>query len=162
MRFGQVVRWGSDVLPAWQRAAHNGFTNPDVWGVLPDRVCWISARVETSDISKMYVIGSPDWKDVFGTYRVEAIAAQAMAGPDDQHRHKSRIIGIGSAYSEGFMFEKIAMVASSGEGPFVVINGNHRAVGSHRVDRLVGLDVFVGLHADMESDYQWFRWAVGG
>lgn len=163
MQFGRVVRWEQDVFAAWQRASNNASRpNSDVWGKLPDHVCWLSARVEEIDIPRLYVIGSGDWKEVFGTYRLADIAAKPLTGTDDKYKHSSRIIGIGSAYSTGKHFEPIAMVSFSGEGPFVIIDGNHRGVGMHRAGLLVGREVFVGLHSAIGTEFGWFRQAVSG
>ena len=163
MRFGRVVSWENDVFAAWRRASNNAMRpNSDVWGKLPEHVCWLTARVEQIDIPRLYVIGSSDWKEVFGSYRLSEIAAKPLTGTDDKHKHSSRIVGISSAYSAGKQFEPVVMVSFSGEGPFVVIDGNHRAVGMHRAGLLVGREVFVGLHPAIGSGYGWFKQAVVG
>jgi hypothetical protein len=120
----------------------------------------LSARVEEIDIARLYVIGSGDWKEVFGTYRLADISSKALTTGDDKHKHSSRIIGIGSAYLNGTHFEPIAMVSYSGEGPFVVVDGNHRAVGMQRVGLLVGREIFLGLHSAIGTEFVWFRQAI--
>ena len=161
MRIGRVVYWERDVLAAWRRSVNNADRpDSDVWGKLPPNVCWVTARIEDVDVPKIHVIGSSDWKDIFGTYRLVDIASQAFHGTDDKHTHRSRILGIENAYATGKHFEPIAMVASSGEGPFVVIQGNHRAVAIQRLGLLVGQTVFVGLHEEISASFGWFRQAV--
>lgn len=161
MRIGRTVDWEQDVFAAWRRTADNAARpNSDVWGRLPEHVCWVSAWVEEIDIPRLYVIGSSDWKEVFGTYRLSEIGAKVLTSEDDRHRHSSRIIGIGAAYATGREFEPVAMVSYSGEGPFVVIDGNHRAVALYRIGLLVGREVYLGLHPLIGTRFGWFRHAV--
>ena len=161
MHIGRTVDWETDVFAAWQRsAAGNGIPNGDVWGTLPPGVCWFNCRVEPEDIEKIYVIGSLDWKDVFGTYRLRGIAAASFDGKDDSFRHKFRIYGIRNAMAVGRDFEPIILTAFSGDGPFVIIEGNHRAVAMTQLGILAGHSVFVGFHKQIGSDFNWFRRAV--
>jgi hypothetical protein len=160
MKLGRVVDWERDVLAAWKRSANNApRPNSDVWGKLPQGVCWLEGRIEYDDIDRLYVLGSSDWKEVFGSYRVVEIASKEF-GIDDKHKHRSRICAIGDAYSIGKLFEPIAMVAFSGAGPFMVIDGNHRVVAMERRRLLVGQSVFLGLHREIGTSFGWFNNAV--
>lgn len=160
MRIGRVVNWEQDVKAAWSRSSNDSTCpNSDVWRPLPDNVCWVIARVEVIDVPKICVIGSSDWKDVFGTYRLNDIAAKDLS-TDDKHKHKSRILDIGKKYATGEHLETIAMVAFSGDGPYVVINGNHRAVAMARAKILVDQNVFLGLHKDIGKSFVWFKQAI--
>ena len=161
MHIGPVVDWERDVLAAWRRSANNAERpNSDVWGKLPEHVCWLSARIEESDLAKLHVIGSCDWAEVFRTYRLSDVASCITNEGDDKHKHTSRIRDMGKAYAAGHRFERIAVVSFSGSGPFVVIDGCHRVVAMRRQNILVGQDVFLGLHADIGTSFVWFRQAV--
>ena len=157
MLFGRVATWEHDVFPAWRRSANNALRpNSDVWGNLPQNVCWLVANIDDIDTSRLYVIGSSDWMETFGTYKVQDIAAKPSSTTDDKYKHNSRIKGIGVAYSLGKNLEPIILVCHSGEGPFVVVDGNHRAVAMQKEGLLVGKQVFVGMHARMGTEFNWF------
>lgn len=124
MKFGKIVPW-QRVLLSWQvESRMDPRPNSDVWGKLPgegENVCWFECVIEESDRSRLYVIGSSDWKNLFGSYRAEKIAT-ALDGPDE-HQHKERIKGIAGAIKGGKKFEPSAFVSSSLDGPFVASTG---------------------------------------
>lgn len=156
MELGNVVDWEQHVLPAWRRSSRQTSPNADVWGRLPPGVCWFQCRIADNDIEKLLVIGSEDWPDVFGSYRLTEIS-RADYADDDVYGHKSRVRGIRLAMEQGLQAEPLVLVADSGAGPFVIIDGNHRAIGLHQLDRLVGQTCFVGFHHRMHADFVWFR-----
>lgn len=161
MRIGRVVDWENDVLASWRRSAEGVLApNQDVWSMLPSGVCWFDGRIERQDLEKMHVIGSNDWKDVFGSYVLKTVAAQVFEIPDDPHRHSSRITGIRHALATGRQFEPLILTAFSGDGPFVVIEGNHRAVALAQLNLLHGQPAFIGFHRAMGTEFHWFRRAV--
>lgn len=160
MRIGRAVDWETDVFAAWRRSADGDESpNSDVWSTLPPGVCWFNCRIEPEDIEKIYVIGSFDWNEVFGTYGLRSIAATSC-DEDDSFRHKSRINAIRNAMAVGRGFEPIILTAFSGDGPFVIIEGNHRAVAMMQLGILTGQPVFIGFHKKIGSEFNWFRRAV--
>ena len=157
----KVVSWDHDVFPAWRRAANNApQPNSDVWGKLPPNMHWSEARVEKNDIHKIYIIGSYDWIEVFGTYSLTGIASQEFNGITDKYKRHPKILEIEKKYAQGCSFEPIIMVSLSVEGPFVLIDGNNRAVAMQRQGILIGKAVFLGLHSDIGKSFMWYRNAV--
>lgn len=153
----QVIEWKRDVFPAWQRSAGGANNpNPDVWGVLPFGVCWFQGSIEKQDIQNIFLIGSDDWGEVFGTYKLTDVKL-AASEEDDQYKHRSRIKKIQTSLADGWNAEPIILVAAHGEGRFVVIDGNHRAIAMADMDLLVGRDCYVGFHARMETDFEWWQ-----
>ncbi|MBF0212148.1 MAG: hypothetical protein HQM00_01145 [Magnetococcales bacterium] len=160
MHIGCAVEWEHDVLASWRRSAGGKpLPRPEVWQPLPAGVCWFLCRVEPEDCDKLYVIGSRDWKLLFGTCRLQTIAADPCQGTDD-YRHKSRIVRMKKALATGDRFEPLIFTAFSGEGPFVIIDGNHRAIALLQLGLLIGQTVFIGFHPRMGQEYLWFRRAV--
>lgn len=158
MRFHEAVQWET-VFHGWRRQAGGSLCpNEDIWGVLPHGTCWLSATVEEKDVPRLFVIGSGDWKSTFGTYNVCKIAEQCCG--DDVYKHQPRIDAIGAEAAAGKTYERIAMVSNSGDGPFVVLDGNHRAVAFTRVKMIIGMKVYVGLHPKMREAYSWFKNAL--
>lgn len=162
MHIGSTVDWETDVLAAWKKAANpEKAPNNDVWERLPEGMCWFNCLIEPSDIEKIYVIGSYDWKEVFGTYCLSGVAANSCDA-DDRFRHKSKIMAIRNAIAVGKSVDPIILTAFSGSGPFVIIEGNHRAAAMMQLGVLAGQRVYVGFHQKIGSDFLWFRRAVLG
>jgi hypothetical protein len=159
MELGDVVDWDQHVLSAWRRSSQRTSPNADVWGRLPPGVCWFKGRITDSDVGKLLLVGSEDWYDVFGSYRQTEVS-RANYADDDVYGHKARVRNIRAAMSQGRQMEPLVLVADSAGGPFVLIDGNHRAICLHQLGKLVGQDCFVGFHHRMHADFLWSRRAV--
>jgi len=109
----------------------------------------------------MFVLAGHEWKDAFGTYSLNAVAAAKLV-PDDQNHHKSRIERLMHTLSTGHKFRSLALTAFSGEGPYVMIDGSHRAAAMLRLGILAGQSCYVGFHQQMGQDSSWFRQAICG
>ncbi|MBF0439480.1 MAG: polysaccharide deacetylase family protein [Magnetococcales bacterium] len=163
---GSRVDWESDVLASWRRSAGGAkFPKQKIWELLPTGVNWFICRIDAQDIDRMYLFGTYDWEQAFasGSYHLSTIAAdpcQENAEEQNNFRHKFRINEIRKMYASGLRFEPIILTACSMEGPFVIIDGNHRAIAMQQLGMLVGQTVFIGLHDKMESDFGWFRETV--
>ena len=162
MKIGAVVDWNSEVMPTWNGSAqHTGHFNRDIWGRLPDGMCWFRCRIEPQDIPLCYVIGSEDWQEKFGSYRLLDIAEAYGEAADDNDRHKSHIQAMRQSLGEGWGGGTLILVASDGTGPFVLIDGNHRAVAMQLHGSLAGRECFVGFHHRLADDFVWYWRALG-
>lgn len=160
MQIGCAVDWEERVLSSWRRSAGGKpLPKPEVWQPMPPGVCWFQCRVEPEDQKKIYVIGSRDWKLLFGSCHLQTVAANPCLGTDD-YRHQSRVRSMKKALAVGDTFEPLILTAFSGAGPFVIIDGNHRAIALLQLGLLVGQPVFIGFHPRMGHDFIWFRRAV--
>lgn len=159
MKTGAVVDWQKTVMPVWRDAAkHTGHYNRDVWGRLPEDVCWFHARMEPQDIALLYVIGSEDWLKEFGSYRLLDIAGseENIGGYHREHIHEIRR-NTGSAKTSA----PLIVVAGDAAGPFVLLDGNHRAVALQLCGLLAGQECFLGLHQALAEDFVWYWRALG-
>lgn len=160
MRFKSVVTWDGEVHPEWARACRgNWLAGDEIWRQFPLETCWIDAEIEDDDASRIFVIGSGDWKTDFGSYRLSEVAAQQY-DIDDKRKHRSRIVAMQQAIEAGLQLGRPILISSSGEGPFVIMDGNHRLVAHHRAGKLGGLPVYVGLHHRIPRVVIWFSAAV--
>jgi hypothetical protein len=160
MRITDSVSWDQDVLPAWRRAAGNAESpNSDVWGKLPEGVSWFCGNIENSDIQNLYVIGSDDWKKVFGSFSLVEIAADTSP-EDDKYKHRQKLRKLRDKISKGEQFEPMIGVSSSENGPFVIIDGNHRAVAYLRLGLLEDQPSFIGLHSNIQTEFVWYKLAL--
>jgi hypothetical protein len=161
MKIGAVVDWDQIVMPIWRASAeHTGHYNRDVWGRLPEGMCWFRCRIEPQDIAGCHVIGAEDWRDTFGSYRL-ADVVESYAGVDDGERHKSHIETMRKSLDKGWDAGQLIFVASDGAGPFVLIDGNHRAVALQLQGLLAGQECFVGFHHRLADDFVWYWRALG-
>ncbi|WP_338847782.1 hypothetical protein V8J88_03390 [Massilia sp. W12] len=167
MRLGRAVHWETVVLPAWRRAACSSEdANADVWRHLPPDCCWLQGEIETPDIEKMFIIGSQDWFDVFGAYQLGHIAQRIQAdraaqAPDDIWQHHSHVQYLYDSYCrQSRPAQPLMLAAADARGPFVLLDGNHRALALYLLRQLVGQPCFVALHASMEQDFLWMRRAL--
>lgn len=174
MKLGKVVEWEAEVLPSWRKAATNSsHSNSDIWSRLPPGVCWLKGEIEAQDVAQLYVVGSQDWHDVFGSYQLQAISARYQTDLqtaqqtdfDDAYHHHTRI---------GRLLESLAnqeksaqrpltpliLVAGDCAGPMVLLDGNHRALALLQLQKLVGQSCFLGLHSQMETAFLWMKRAL--
>ena len=162
MRLGRIVDFKSDVVGTSRRAGRkNRRSDSDVWRKLPEGTCWFACQLEPSDIEKIFVYGGREWKDAFGTFSLNAVA-QANLAQDDRHQHKSRIERLMHTLATGHKFRALALTAFSADGPFVMIDGSHRAAAMLRLGILAGQSCYVGFHQQIGKDYAWFRHALCG
>ncbi len=146
-------------MPAWRGAAgHTGHYNCDIWGRLPEDVRWFRATMEPRDIALLYVIGSEDWLKEFGSYRLLDIvgSTENAAG-----YHRDRIRSIRQNPSSTWQTIPLIAAASDAAGPFVLLDGNHRAVVQQLRGLLVGQACFLGLHPALAEKFVWYWRALG-
>jgi hypothetical protein len=159
MRIAQEVTWHADVFPCWRRSAKNAARpNSDVWGRLPPGVRWFDAELEGSDTARLYLIGSSDIRETFGSYRIGEISESQENR--DRFNHWARVRAIRDALLLGQPLERPILVAESGAGPFVIIDGNHRCLAHYFEQRLVGLPAYLGMVSGLNSAYCWARQAL--
>lgn len=146
-------------MSAWRDSArHTGHFNRDVWGCLPQGMCWFRCRIEPGDIPQVYVIGSEDWQEEFGSYRLLDIAD---AGERADGYHQARIRSMQQSLDKNWDAGTLTLVASAGTGPFVLIDGNHRAAALQRHGLLAGRECYLGFHHRLADDFVWYWRALG-
>jgi len=161
MKLGAKADWNA-VYAEWKMASPGQREpNKDIWSLLPAETEWFWADVEGGDLDNLNIIGSSDWKEVFGSYKLkEVVGAVEMRAEDDRYRHTSRIREIALASREQQVFPSIILVAESLDGPFVAIDGNHRMAGFFMAGDLQGMQVLIGLSPKLSTEFKWFYWAL--
>jgi hypothetical protein len=162
MRLGRVVDFKSDVIGTSRRSDRKSLrSDSDIWRKLPEGTCWFACHIEPSDIERIFVYGGREWKDAFGTFSLSAVL-QANLARDDEHHHKSRIERLMHTLATGHKFRSLALTAFSAEGPYVMIDGCHRAAAMLRLGMLAGQSCYIGFHEQIGKDHSWFRYALCG
>ncbi len=175
MKLGRVVDWDDDVLPSWRKHAPDSRdANADIWQRLPDGVCWVCGDIEPPDLAQLYVVGSADWFEEFGSYRVNEIATRLRAAPHggvdpgcdfgapSANRHRDRIGELrASLRKSSHAVPPLVLVCADVRGPFVIVDGNHRALALLQLDLLSGQPCYLGLHRNM-GKFLWMQRALAG
>lgn len=164
--FGVMIKikkssW-DEVYAEWKKASPaQAEPNRDIWSILPDNVQWCVAEIEANDDSAMNIIGSSDWKALFGSYAMHSVAEQVKhREEDDKYRHTSRILSIVDCALQGIEFPRIIFVAEKLSGPYVAIDGNHRMVGLYLASQMEGKEVFLGISPQLSKAFKWYYWSV--
>jgi hypothetical protein len=125
---------------------------PDITGSnlnYPQGITWYSAEIDDSDIEKLYVISTGDFKIISGgTWLVLQCALNYPRGIGEQH-HLDRINRL--LVKPGGFDPRIITVSNSADGPLTIIEGNHRAMIMQNRNILIGQYCFLGLHKDMRN-----------
>lgn len=160
MKLGVELNWETSVHASWRLSddscADAGSAN---WGILPELTSWRLATLQETDGPNLYVNGSGDWWQVFGSYSVPVIAKN-LKDEDDLFAHSSRIRDMGQAYLDGVVFQPVVLVSFALEGPYVAIDGNHRLVALYQQGLLAGTKVIVGTDDRIGTSHALFREAV--
>jgi hypothetical protein len=160
MKILQSVTWEGEVFPCWRRTSNNApRPNSDVWGPLPVGVCWSEAEIEEFDLAMLYLIGSSDLQQTFGSYRIRDIDRDISGS--DGYNHRVRVQAISRSIRQGRFPEPPIVVSDSPVGPFVFIDGNHRVLAYHSENRLGGLRVYLGMSPNLLTSFPWARQAIG-
>jgi hypothetical protein len=149
------------VLAHWRRFADfDERPGGGTWGPVLEKASWSTARIEPLDVPNLYVIGSGDWFDIFGSYNIERIGQRLSASGDDPYRHSSRIRDMAAALESGGELEPAIMVGPSIRGPFVALDGCHRLVARVSASRIVGERVLLGVTRRLRQEFPPYRNAV--
>jgi len=147
MQIINSVGWEKTVLPIWN-STHPSLVEPNkfIWTQFPSDLVWHSALIESGDIDQICVIGSSDWFDVFQTYRLKKLCQtfDAAVIPKDTSKHVDRIKALQSYFATGKTLAPLILIAPDNRGPYVIVDGNHRASALLLNGDLVGQQVMIG------------------
>ncbi len=161
MQIMKATTWEDEVLPCWQRSANKApRPNSDIWGRLPEGVEWFLAKIEDKDFTKLFLLGSSDFRVTFGTYQISRIRLPFPAGSNDRHHWQP--IQMLEAMKSGRVFDPPICVAESLESEVVFIDGNHRMLMHLLNQSYLGLETYLGLLPGLHSQFPWSRQAIGG
>lgn len=157
----------SEVFSHWETVENISITNRfDI--VFPliaySDLKWRLVKVETHDIESIFIISSDDWK------------TDKLCEPDFSlltaiENYKNSNCEIGKyadmhvkedifASKSGVIDTKFILVSDSMSGPFTIIEGNKRFVVLGKLNRLAGLEVYLGTSDSIKS-YIWARHTYG-
>jgi hypothetical protein len=154
----------SEVWNHWKKIEN--FTDDnfrtDIRDPLPNDLTWHIAEVEWQDFDRMFIISSGDWTDISGgTFRLAEVASRFDLPTADNHtkrisddiRRKIKYLKSG-----GQLDSRLIAVTNSSklDGPITFIEGNRRSVTFAVCQKLVGLNIYVGVSPKI-NDYPWAK-----
>lgn len=105
---------------------------------------WYKAQIEEHDIKEMFLISVEDFRELSqGTWTLSSSCEKYSTDYYDKN-HTPRFERL-KEIKDTFDTQLI-LVSDTTSGPFTIIDGNHRAVLLQLERRLVGTNVFIGVH----------------
>jgi hypothetical protein len=122
----------------------------------PSHTPWQKAVIEDADVPKMFMLSVPDFETLSNNtwmlppaveYYREHFAAGTYAPAESYHaEHMQKLLDYGAALDT-----RLIIVGESKDGPFAILDGNHRAILLLDQDRLVGTTIYAGIHPDIRT-----------
>jgi hypothetical protein len=154
MKLLRSVTWEDQVLPCWRRNANNApRPNSDIWRPLPPGIDWHQAELTSVDVQSIYLLGSSDFHDTFGTYKIAEIRTPFPSTSSD--RHHTLPLAMKRTLEIGGTLDSPILIAESTASNMVVIDGNHRILAHLLNNSLAGLSIFVGIQSGIHRRFSW-------
>ncbi len=125
---------------------------------------WYSATIEEKDLEKINIISSHDWEHEVRLcenedYKVSTASKNLNSKKENidnaSLKRLERIQGMIDTIKAGNTFDhKLVLVGTSLDGPFTVIDGNHRSVALFHSKKFVGITVYYYMYPGSPF-YQW-------
>jgi len=130
----------------------------DILDPLPDDIRWYEAEIQLSDIDKLFIISSDDWRTITDSFRVNNTADALDSGMQDDKITKINRYRACFEKTLNSNYRRLIIVSPSFEGNFTILEGNKRAVALRSINQLRGTPVFLGVSSGIEH-YVWARYA---
>ena len=110
----------------------------------PRETTWHVAEIEAEDIDNLFMISVHDFGPISRqTWRVSVAAQNYLDGfTDNDH-----ILRIRKLLDRDHFDPRVIAVSHAANGPYTILDGNHRAIILHSRGELIEKTCFLGLHA---------------
>lgn len=114
----------------------------------PSGVTWKIAEILDVDIPSMFMISVHDFGPISrNTWRVSIAAEHYLNGfTDNDH-----LLRINKLLARPHFDPRVIIVSNAIDGPYTIVDGNHRAVILQSRQQLVGQTCFLGIHPSIRS-----------
>jgi len=153
-----------EVWTHWKKVENfnNDNFRSDIRDPLPLDLNWYLSILESTDINKIYVISSDDWKNEFLCVPdFKLLTALSNYKLFNYNIGKYKNICEKEALfknDKNVLDKKFIIVAPKQDGPFTVIEGNKRMIALANLGVLSDIEVFLGLSSRI-NDYKWARYS---
>ncbi|MEI6237240.1 MAG: hypothetical protein WCP03_01395 [Candidatus Saccharibacteria bacterium] len=123
---------------------------------------WYSGEIQIDDLDNMFIISSNDWK-IDGLcvpdFKLATAINNFICLPNKTAKHKDIKLKQSIFKSNLNGLDKtLIMVGPSKLGPFTIIEGNKRSVALGSLQKLVGLNIYLGISSNF-CDYIWSKYS---
>lgn len=157
-----------EVFDHWSRIENINISQGDRSDIVSPLLSYADLRwnllgLEDKDLNKIYIISSDDWK-TDGVCTPNFKLTTAISNYRGSNKSQGKFADI-AAKEQAFlsnsnaMDTKLLLVSTDQDGPFTLIEGNKRSVALGSLERLVGLEVFLGASPAIKN-YVWSRYAI--
>lgn len=156
----------SQVFNHWQKVEKiNIYVRSDIISPLVEYAdfTWSMARIEEKDLEDIYIISSDDWK------------SDGICVPDfklitavKNYNVSTKLVGkYADIYAKEEKFKSdinaldtrlILVTNNENDGPFTIIEGNRRSIALMNLNKLIGLEIYLGLSPAIKF-YHWSRYS---
>ncbi|MDZ7798045.1 MAG: hypothetical protein U5L76_00325 [Patescibacteria group bacterium] len=134
----------------------------DIKSLLPTNIKWSKAKLENNDIEKIFIISSSDWrldKLCIPDYKLTSAIINyrkkfSTAGKFKNIHEKENLF----LSSPNVLDTKLIFISEKISGLFTIIEGNKRAVALGKLDKMKGLEIFLGISPEIK-DSTWARYS---
>ncbi len=119
---------------------------------------WSLAKIEEPDVGNIFIISSDDWKqDGLCKEDFKLMTAAQNVDSNSGGKH-SNILEKQNIFESGsnILDTKLFLVADNIKGRFTLIEGNKRSVALYRLNKIVGLEVYIAISKAIR-EYVWAR-----
>lgn len=107
---------------------------------LPADTNWHIIRLSSEEFSSLFVIRESGWEQSFGQHaKVGGVSKQLLAGKRSDNPSTDKMHAIKASIGGHDFSDKLTLIATNVNGPYTIIDGNHRAIAFR-------------LHADTTGD----------
>ena len=126
--------------PDFSNSEHNRLRRELLWAWrrpllqrLPNNISWFLASLDEGDFSELFIIREIGWETTFGnTKKLKDVATAILDGIEDKGVGFDLIEAIKKQIGVQPFREKLLVISTNLQGPYTVVEGNHRAVAFHK------------------------------
>jgi len=119
---------------------------------------WTCATIKQEDVGSMFIISSDDWRRD-GLCVPDFLLTTAVKNYTSMPHQSEKLKDIEEKArlfesSSQILDTKLILVAPEETGPYTIIEGNKRAVALQNLNKMVGLEVYLGVSPSIKN-YVW-------
>jgi len=146
-------------VDSFKNCLHAASWRKRIWSPLPTNTRWFNSEIEVKDLERIFIISSDEWSSLDRSFKLISVAERFEKKVDSDIA--CRILDLVDRFKEDAVSldRKLTMVSASLKGNFTIIDGNKRAVALHKIGKLAGNRVYLGISANI-TEYRWAKQAM--
>ena len=118
---------------------------------------WFRANIESIDLHNIYIIYAKDWKDheicIQNDYRLNSAYRNYLLLPNTNTKKQEILERKMAINNEDPRMDLTLFLCAKNikDGPYVILEGNKRAMALKDLNRIVGTEIYLGISERIES-----------